>query len=84
MAGQFLRAATAYVCAYCGAPLAMAAQGMKAWRVGSQFVCNEFCADGISPDLDTPKAALAAVPIVLTQSLIVFAYAVAVSLVVVG
>jgi hypothetical protein len=54
MAGQFLRAATSCVCAYCGEPLAMAAQGMKAWRVSDQFVCNEFCADGISPPVPAP------------------------------
>jgi hypothetical protein len=48
MAGQSLRATRSGVCAYCGEPLAMAAQAMKAWRVGDQFVCNEFCADGIS------------------------------------
>ena len=48
MVGQSLRAATSSVCACCGEPLAMAAQGMKAWRVGDHFVCNEFCADGIS------------------------------------
>jgi hypothetical protein len=54
MAGQFpqaatfLQAATSAVCAYCGAPLALAAQGMRAWRVGDQFACNEFCAEGIA------------------------------------
>jgi hypothetical protein len=57
MAGQSIRAATSYVCACCGAPLAMAAQDLKAWRVGAQFVCNEFCADGIpSPGNSKQKA----------------------------
>jgi hypothetical protein len=54
MAGQSLRAAISSVCACCGEPLAMAAQGMKAWRVGDHFVCNEFCADGISPSVPAP------------------------------
>jgi hypothetical protein len=36
-------------CAYCGEPLAFNGAGVEAWRVGNQFVCNEFCADGI-PD----------------------------------
>jgi hypothetical protein len=34
-------------CAYCGEPLALIPGGVNAWRVGNQFVCNEFCADGI-------------------------------------
>ena len=33
-------------CAYCGEPLVFTALGVKAWRVGNEFVCNEFCADG--------------------------------------
>jgi hypothetical protein len=53
MAGRLRRAAIPSVCARCGEPLAMTAQGMKAWRVGDHFVCNEFCADGIS--LSVPK-----------------------------
>jgi hypothetical protein len=57
MAGQSLRAATSSVCAYCGAPLAMAAQDLKAWRVGAQFVCNEFCADGIPLHRDNDERA---------------------------
>jgi hypothetical protein len=36
-------------CAYCGAPLPLNGEGVEAWRVGDQFVCNEFCADGIPP-----------------------------------
>jgi hypothetical protein len=36
-------------CAFCSAPLLSNAAGLVAWRVGNQFVCNEFCADGI-PD----------------------------------
>jgi len=43
MSGQALR------CAYCDEPLALNARGVNAWRVGNQFVCNEFCADGIAP-----------------------------------
>jgi hypothetical protein len=35
-------------CAYCGDPLVFTALGVKAWRVGNEFVCNDFCADGIS------------------------------------
>ena len=38
-------------CAHCGEPLAFNAAGaVVAWRVGDQFVCNEFCADGISDE----------------------------------
>jgi hypothetical protein len=35
-------------CACCGEPLYFNGRDVEAWRVGSQFVCNEFCADGIS------------------------------------
>jgi hypothetical protein len=53
MPGQNLR------CAYCGEPLSLTAHGIEAWRVGNEFVCNEFCADGIlSTSYDTVKAAL--------------------------
>ena len=45
-------------CAYCGEPLVFTALGVKAWRVGNEFVCNEFCADGISSSpSDSVKAA---------------------------
>jgi hypothetical protein len=37
-------------CACCGEPLVSNSVGVVAWRVGSRFVCNEFCADGISND----------------------------------
>jgi hypothetical protein len=37
-------------CAFCGEPLVYNAMGVVAWRVGSRFVCNEFCADGVSTD----------------------------------
>ena len=47
MSGQALR------CAYCGEPLALALRGVNAWRVYNQFVCNEFCADGIGPQYVT-------------------------------
>jgi hypothetical protein len=43
-------------CAVCGAPLASNATDLLAWRVGNQFVCNEFCADGL-PDAMTAQAA---------------------------
>jgi hypothetical protein len=44
-------------CASCGEPLVLTAHGIKAWRVGDVFVCNEFCADGISSGSnDTVKA----------------------------
>jgi hypothetical protein len=42
-------------CAFCGAPLVSNAAGLVAWRVGNQFVCNEFCADGL-PETMTPQA----------------------------
>ena len=35
-------------CAYCGEPLAFNAHGVQSWRTGNEFVCNEFCADGLS------------------------------------
>jgi hypothetical protein len=37
-------------CAFCGEPLVSNAMGVVAWRVGNRFVCNEFCADGVSTD----------------------------------
>lgn len=42
-------------CAYCGSVLPGNIEGVEAWRVGSRFVCNEFCADGISDDIDCPS-----------------------------
>jgi hypothetical protein len=41
-------------CAFCGAPLAFNSAGVVAWRVGNQFVCNEFCAEGVPSGL-TPS-----------------------------
>jgi len=35
-----------YVCAYCGEPLIVTTLGVAAWRLGNDFFCNEFCADG--------------------------------------
>jgi hypothetical protein len=43
-------------CAYCGAPLVANAAGLVAWRVGNQFVCNEFCADGLPDAAIVPQA----------------------------
>jgi hypothetical protein len=43
MSDQVLR------CAYCGEPLELNTQGVAAWRIGKEFVCNEYCADGIAP-----------------------------------
>ena len=38
-------------CAHCGEPLTFNESGaLLAWRVGNLFVCNEFCADGISDE----------------------------------
>ena len=45
-----------YLCIYCGEPLAFGERGVEAWRVGDKFVCNEFCADGISPGSSNPKS----------------------------
>ena len=46
-------------CAYCGEALALISRGVNAWRIGNQFVCNEFCADGIAPQLiATPEKQL--------------------------
>jgi hypothetical protein len=56
MSGQIFRFATSPVCAYCGEPLVFSTKGVKAWRAGDLFVCNEFCADGIpTPDNGTSK-----------------------------
>lgn len=43
-------------CAYCSAPLVANAAGLVAWRVGNQFVCNEFCADGLPDAATVPSA----------------------------
>jgi hypothetical protein len=46
-------------CAYCGEPLAFTKYGIEAWRVRNEYVCNEFCADGISStSSDTVMATL--------------------------
>ena len=45
-------------CAYCGVALPIAYYGVDAWRVGNGFVCNEFCADGLSPPVGDMKASL--------------------------
>jgi hypothetical protein len=37
-------------CAYCGEPLVFNAVGIMAWRIGNDFVCNEFCAEGVSSE----------------------------------
>jgi hypothetical protein len=39
------------LCAYCDSVLLRNIGGVEAWRVGSRFVCNEFCADGIPDEL---------------------------------
>ena len=52
-----LREMSSETCAVCSAPLASTGVGVEAWRVGNQFVCNEFCADGIPDEPGTPKAA---------------------------
>lgn len=50
------RGAAEYSCIYCGEPLPFTQNGVKAWRVGDKFVCNEFCADGISSGNDNSKS----------------------------
>jgi hypothetical protein len=42
-------------CAYCGSVLPRNIEAVEAWRVGSRFVCNEFCADGIQDDVAAPS-----------------------------
>ena len=50
MSGHALR------CEYCGEPFVVTGYGVLAWRVGKEFVCNEFCADGIEPRrIDVPE-----------------------------
>jgi hypothetical protein len=44
------------MCVYCGEPLPFTENGIKAWRVGDKFVCNEFCADGILPGNGNSKS----------------------------
>lgn len=48
MSGQVLRVPASHACAFCGEPLVFTGQGIKAWRVGNEIVCNEFCADGVA------------------------------------
>jgi hypothetical protein len=55
MSAQALR------CAYCDKPLQVSRFGVLAWRTGKDFVCDEFCADGISPAyIDGPKSQISA------------------------
>jgi hypothetical protein len=54
---------SSHLCAYCGSVLPCNIEGVEAWRIGIQFVCNEFCADGISGDTDR-QTGLPAVAIV--------------------
>jgi hypothetical protein len=56
--GSGRRGAAEYSCLYCGEPLPFTKNGVKAWRVGDKFVCNEFCADGISPSSNNSKSLL--------------------------
>ena len=43
-------------CAYCGKPLEVSIFGVLAYRAGKDFVCDEFCADGIAPPhIDAPE-----------------------------
>ena len=54
MSGQTL------CCAYCGEPLVVTTHGVLAWRIGNEFVCNEFCADGIDPkDIEATEKQIA-------------------------
>jgi hypothetical protein len=57
MSGQIVRVYSSHACAYCGEPLSFTSHGINAWRVKDQFVCNEFCADGILADNATPISA---------------------------
>ena len=57
--GLLSRELSASRCAYCGAPLTLNTAGVMAWRVGNQFVCNEFCADGLPDDMREREAARA-------------------------
>jgi hypothetical protein len=43
------------MCVYCGEPLPFTRKGVEALRVGDKFVCNEFCADGISPGISNSQ-----------------------------
>ncbi len=45
-------------CAYCGDPLPMVGGRIQAWRVGDQYTCNEFCADGVEDQPPKRKASL--------------------------
>lgn len=50
------RNAAECACVYCGEPLPFNTKGIRAWRVGDKFVCNEFCADGISSGHKSSRA----------------------------
>ena len=55
MSGRVFRLTQSGVCAYCDEPLASTSFGIAAWRAGSEFVCNEFCADEISSKGSKPS-----------------------------
>ena len=37
-------------CAYCNEPFRITEQGVEAYRVADQYVCNEFCAQAVSEE----------------------------------
>jgi hypothetical protein len=57
MSGHTVRVCGTYACAYCSEPLSFTSRGINAWRVSGQFVCTEFCADGILADNAVPISA---------------------------
>ena len=44
-------------CAYCSEPFRITEQGVEAYRVRDQLVCNEFCAQAVSEEVQSQKPA---------------------------
>jgi hypothetical protein len=43
-------------CAYCGRPFPVVDGHIQQWRVGEEFACNEFCAEGVEDRLPKRRA----------------------------
>lgn len=56
--GSIARGTMSERCAYCGALLPVNIEGVEAWRIGSRFVCNEFCTDGMPEEQPAQRPVL--------------------------
>jgi hypothetical protein len=43
-------------CAYCGNPFPMVEGRIQQWRIGDQYTCNEFCAEGVESQASERRA----------------------------